>query len=56
MAFLDGANQQAEWDMVRAEVVSFPPYCTADSDFRGVVAALAPLLIGGRHSGTFITT
>src|SRR5690606_28898412 len=58
VAFLDDANQQTERDVVRAEVVSFPLLLVLlILIFRGVVAALAPLLIGGLAIlGAFITT
>lgn len=58
VAFLDDANQQTERDVVRAEVVSFPVLLVLlIFIFRGVVAALAPLLIGGLAIlGALVTT
>ena len=48
VAFLDQANAQTEKDIVRAETFSLPVLLVLLLlIFRGVVAALAPLLIGG---------
>jgi uncharacterized membrane protein YdfJ with MMPL/SSD domain len=48
VAFLDQANTQTEKDIVRAEIFSLPVLLVLLLlIFRGLVAALAPLLIGG---------
>jgi RND superfamily putative drug exporter len=48
VAFLDQANTQTEKDIVRAEMVSLPVLLVLlILIFRGLVAALSPLLVGG---------
>ncbi len=48
VAFLDQSNEQTERDVIRAELVSFPLLLILlVIIFRGVVAAVMPLLIGG---------
>ncbi|GAA0800945.1 MMPL family transporter [Spirilliplanes yamanashiensis] len=48
VAFLDQSNSQTEKDIVRAEIISLPVLLLLlILIFRGLIAALSPLLIGG---------
>jgi trehalose monomycolate/heme transporter len=58
VAFLDQSNEQTERDVIRAELVSFPLLLILlVIIFRGVVAAVMPLFIGGLAIlGAFVAT